>query len=710
MTAAAPTPTTERRPLPPLRRDLQVELLPVRGGGFPAVIVTDPVRGSYFRLAWPESGILLLWQEADSAEDLCRKLLETYGVPATVDTIHAVAKFAFTNQLTETDQTGTWANYAALQSAGRHGWFITLIHGYLFFRVPIVRPEPLLHHLLPHLALVYKRSFWMALASLAIFGTYLATRQWTAIVAEFQSALRLDGLHIYAAVVLCLKAIHELGHGLTTARMGCRVPTMGVAVMLGVPVFYSDTSDSWRLSKRTERLAIIFSGVAAEMIVASVAILVWSFLDDGPLRTICFALATTSIILSLTINLNPFMRFDGYFALSDYLGIPNLQSRAFALATWRLRQSLFDLGHPPPEVLPRRMVRILTTYAVLTAIYRLFLFLGIAAAVYIMFGKAIGIILGLFEIVVFIALPIARELSVWWKLRREIIARRRSRWLAGVVTVLAALFFTPWLSTVEVPAVLTTAKEEAIYLPFPAKLIRIDVVDGQLVEPGETLFRADTADLEQQRKKAILEQRALEFQANRLHASEKEREGRVIMESRLARAREKAEALERQIEQLVIRAPFAGKIVDLDPQISVGLWLNPKHSLARLVSTRGARVKGLLSDSELPRIAIGASAVFIADDAAVPRRSLSVTFIAPAADGRLAETVLADRHGGSVPSGDENGVLRARHGWFELTFDSPLFEPEQIMRGVARVDAARTSPAALAFRHFARVLVRERGF
>ncbi len=710
MTAAAPTSTAELALLPPLRRDLQIELVPVRGGGFPAVIVTDPVRGSYFRLAWPESGIILLWQEAGSVDELCRNLAATYGVAATADNIRAVAQFAFTNQLTETDQAGTWTSYAALRSAGRRGWFRTLIHGYLFFRVPVVRPEPLLRHLLPQLDFIFKRPFWLVLAALALLGAYLAARQWTAVVSALQDALRLEALHIYAVAVLCLKAIHELGHGLTTARSGCRVPTMGIAVMLGAPVFYTDTSDSWRLPKRSERLAIMFSGVAAEMIVATLAILLWSFLDDGLLRTICFALATTSIILSLTINLNPCMRFDGYFALSDYLGIPNLQSRAFGLAAWKLREVLFGLGHHPPELLPDRTVRILTTYAAFTAIYRFFLFLGIAAIVYVMFGKAFGILLGSFEIAVFIALPIARELSVWWRLRREIVARRRASRLAGVGASVVVLLFTPWLSTVEVQAVLTAEQEEAIYLPFPAKLVSIGVVDGQVVNQGDVLFQADAPDLVRQRNKAILEQRALEFQANRLNASDREREGRVIVESRLARAREKHEALERQIEQLVIRAPFAGKIVDLDPEISSGLWLNQKRALARVVSAQGTRVKGLVSDTEITRIPEGANAVFIPDDAAASRRSLVLTSIAAAADGRLAEPVLADRHGGSIPSGDEHGVLRARQGWFELTFEGPREHQGQVMRGVARVDADRVSPALLLWRQFARVLIREHGF
>jgi hypothetical protein len=42
------------------------------------------------------------------------------------------------------------------------------------------------------------------------------------------------------------------------------------------------------------------------------------------------------------------MRFDGYYMLSDLLGVEILQNRSFALGQWWLRELLFDLGEPAP--------------------------------------------------------------------------------------------------------------------------------------------------------------------------------------------------------------------------------------------------------------------------------------------------------------------------------------------------------------------------
>ncbi len=710
MTAMArPSPAVEPS-LPRLRADLGFELISERGGATPSLIVSDPVRGTYFRLAWPESGILLLWREAATVEDLRRRLHNEFGIVLCDEQRAAVEEFAFTNQLTVTDSTGTWHRYAAIRSAGRHGLIKTVMHGYLFFRMPLLHPERALRRILPWISFIYTRAFWTVLTGIALIAAYLATRQWTALEAAARDALRLEGLAVYGLAVLSLKGIHELGHALTTVRYGCRVPSMGIAVMLGAPVFYTDTSDSWRLAKRSERLAIVFAGVGAELIIATLAILMWCFLPDGLGRDISFAFATTSIALSLAINLNPFMRFDGYFALSDYLEVPNLQSRAFALAVWKLRELLFGLGHAPPEALPAKLERRLIVYAVLTAIYRFFLFLGIAVIVYYMAGKALGIILAAFELSVFIGRPIALEMLAWWKLRGEIKTGRRYLATMSLGAASAIVVFTPWVSSIQAPAVLVANEEQAIYLPFAARLTGIHVGNAQTVEAGETLFVAESQDLQRQYEKALLELRFLKFQAARAHASAEASKDAVVVDTQRARAQESVAALDRQRQQLVIRAPFAGLIVDLDPHITEGLWLDSGRPLARLVAHQNARVRGLVADTDVERVTRGARAIFIADDAAAPRHPAVVETIAPSADGRLAEPVLADLHGGGIAVIEQDGGVKTRSGWFEVSLASEEPAPAQLTRGVVHIDAGGVSPFELAWRQVARVLVREQGF
>ena len=91
-----------------------------------------------------------------------------------------------------------------------------------------------------------------------------------------------------------------------------------------------------------------------------------------------FLLATTTWVSTVLINASPFMRFDGYFLLSDFLQMPNLHARAFALALGPARTAV-RAGEPAPEHFSATRRRGLILFAWATWIYRLVLFLGIAA-------------------------------------------------------------------------------------------------------------------------------------------------------------------------------------------------------------------------------------------------------------------------------------------------------------------------------------------
>lgn len=65
--------------------------------------------------------------------------------------------------------------------------------------------------------------------------------------------------------------------------------------------------------------------------------------------------------------------------------LPNLHGRAFALARWDLRERLFALGETAPEHFSSARLRALVAFAWAVWLYRLVLFLGIAAMVYFLF-------------------------------------------------------------------------------------------------------------------------------------------------------------------------------------------------------------------------------------------------------------------------------------------------------------------------------------
>lgn len=709
MTAAQKTDEQAEKPLPRLRKDVSIEILADVPGAFPSVSITDRVRATYYKVSWPQSGLLLLWRDAGTVAHLREAMLATYGVCVGEDDIAQMASFAFRHELSETDDKGGWQTYAASKAHRRHALAKTLMHNYLFFRVPLVHPDAMLRRMLPALQFVYSTPFWLAVAAIGAVGLYLTSRQWSDVLSAVERSFQMQGLFVFAAALLALKAVHELGHALTTVHYGCRVPSMGVAFMLGAPVLYTDTSDSWRLSNYRERLRIVMAGVAAELVVASMALCVWPFLPEGPVRQVCFGLATAAIAMSLGVNLNPFMRFDGYFALSDYWQVPNLQARAFDLACWRLRTFLFGALEPAPERFPPRTRRALIVYAYLVWIYRFFLYLGIAALVYYMAGKAIGILLGLFELAIFIIRPVWLELACWWKLRSKISGPRRALWACAAICA-AALLCVPWAGSIESPAVLVAAAEQELHFPAPARVSNVPVREGMPVEAGELLFEAASPDLDSKLRVTFLKARLLHLRLSRLLGNDADRERAVILKREYKLEREKIEGLKRQRAALRVTAPFAGRISDVDSAVTPGVWVSPDQMLARITVDTGSRVHGLISDTDVQRVKAGARGVFIADQADLPAHPITLQTLAPASDGVLAEPILADVHGGRVEAAPGEQDLRARGGWTEARYSSVEPAPRQLVRGIVRVEAEAASPLFMLWRQIGRVLVREQGF
>ena len=418
--------TAADRILPPLRGDLELFPQPDDDFGCAAAMIYDPLRHAYYRLAGDALAMTARWDCA-SLSSLRKRMRQECQRDVSDDEIMQLHSFLENNYLLATaNDAGKTFNAIYRRVRSQSLWSL-LIHSYVFFRIPLLRPARMLRRITPYFEFAFRTGFWWSLAGLALAGAYLVSREWDRFVATAAGQLSPAGLLMIALVLLLLKSVHELGHAITATRYGCRVSTMGVAFMVLAPMLYTDTTDAWRLADTKARMRITIAGVAAESIVAVLALLLWAFLPDGAARSFAFTLAVTAPATTLLVNLNPFMRFDGYFYLMDRWRIENLQPRSFALARWRLREHLFALGLAAPEAFALRTRRKLVAYAWCTWTYRLVLFIAIALLVYALFAKVVGVILFAVEIAYFILRPIWSELKIWWGRRRQIVSSRARR-------------------------------------------------------------------------------------------------------------------------------------------------------------------------------------------------------------------------------------------------------------------------------------------
>ncbi|WP_297325739.1 site-2 protease family protein [Nitrosomonas sp.] len=566
-------PAEDVQQLPLLREDLQLLKAPNAYDGSQAWTLYDPLNNRFFRIGVLVYHMLTNWS-AGNGQALINRIASGTVFSPTLEDVSALISFLHLNQLTIQSHTQQSANYLAQHKKYYANRFQRFLSQYLFFRVPLFRPDDFLSRTYPFIKKFYSATFLYLATLIGVTGIYLVSRQWDIFVNTFLHFFTLHGALVYAAALIGTKIFHELGHAYTAKHYGCRVSSMGIAFMVMMPMLYSDTSDTWRLHSKQQRMHVAAAGIINELILAGICLFIWAFLPEGILKSTCFVIATTSLISSLVINLTPFMRFDGYYILSDWWGVDNLQQRSFQLAQWKLRQLLFGTVEEKPEQLFPSLEFKLICYAWLTWLYRLTLYLGIALLVYHFFFKLLGLILFIVEIVLLIIMPIYKEIKHWWFLKSEIRHSNRFRlWLACLIISIGSLFF-PWNSQVTIPGVLTSASHASIYSPESAQIVSIDIKRGQKVEQDQVLMVLRSPNLESE---IALTRKQLEFfnlRAMRAVANRQDQDDLHVILEQIAAESSKLEGLEKRQTRLVLRASFSGVIAEMDDTLRIHQWVN----------------------------------------------------------------------------------------------------------------------------------------
>jgi putative peptide zinc metalloprotease protein len=697
--------------LPPLRKDLQFIAGASSTDGSPTWVIVDPVRGKYFQIGWAAYQILSRWS-GRSAESVLSQIHSETTCRATKQDVEDLLKFLYANHLMRDPPQGGYRAYSAQADAAKPQWLMWLVHHYLFFQIPLVQPDRFLRATLPYIEWLFSKTTAWIIALIGLAGIYLVSRQWDTFTATVLHFFTPQGLVLYTLCLVVVKVFHELGHAYTAARYGCRVPTMGVAMMVMVPMLYSDTSDAWKLTSRRQRAAIGAAGMVVECALAALAIFTWNFLDDGVSRSLVFIMATTSLMVGIAINLSPFMRFDGYYVLSDLLGIPNLHERAFAFGRWQLRRLLLGLEVPMPEPVDATQRRLLIMFAWGVWVYRFMLFIGIAFVVYEFFFKLLGLILFAVEIGWFVVLPIVNELKAWWTLRGAVRKRNRAWASVGGLAFLIAALFIPWSDRISLPAVLESTPHATIYAPAPGRIVELALTEGWQVEAGERLVVLESPVLE---KNMALMRKRIEVEQLRVQRQFIDRQElakhQVTLETMKARLSE-LEGLLQQQQNLVLTSPITGVVTDRAEALHVGQWINKELPLGYVVDPAGEELHALAPETDVGYLHEGQSARFIPQGVDRPALEAQVTEIRDIDESSFTVPYLASLYGGDVAvREDGHRKLKPETSVYRVTLRLVDAPPRwnQAVRGTVLVKGPRISIAQRLWRQSARVLIRESG-
>ena len=697
--------------LPPLRDDLHLSPAAPARDGSPQWTLADTISGRYFKLNGSAIRLLRHWALGEP-ERVMAAVNKEPGIPLGNDDLQQFLRFLRAHDLIAGSDREQRDSYALKAASRRQSLVKRVLHQYLFFRIPLWRPDPFLNRTWPWLQRYGMTLLRVVFPLILLLGIFLVSRDWPRYRSSFPHLFSLEGMLAFGCALIFAKFIHELGHAYMAKKAGGRVQSMGVAFIVMFPMLYTDVSDAWRVGDHRARVLIGAGGILAELLLATLALLAWSLLPEGPLHSAVFLLSSATWITTIIINVNPLMRFDGYFMLSDAWRIDNLQGRAYALCRWHLREKLFAYGEMPPESWSPAMARKLLLWGYASWVWRFFLFFGIALAVYHYFFKVLGIFLMLVEVGWFIVRPIAQECAQWWQQRKR--SRPLAVWRTGLCVVgLLLLLFFPWRSQVGIPAVLEASRASTLYAPVAAQVGQVHVKDGQRVEAGEVLVTLASDDLDF--RLAITRQRTgiLQLQMRRQAVSRDTVGDSLILEQELAAALAQYRGLKAQQERLQIRALHAGIVRDISVDLTPGRWLDAELPLLRVVSQEGGRLRGYLREDQLNRVRTGMSGRFIADDPARAAVSVTLNEIDPTAIAVVEPPMLASEHGGPIAVRlDEQKQLRPVQGWYgvNLAIADDIALPAQPQRGLVVVNGEAESLFTAIWRQVAALGVRESGF
>ena len=699
--------------LPPLREELRLLPAAPNPDGSPAWMVQDPVNNRFFRIGWVDFELLLRWARGTPSS-----IVEEVNAETTLQVdeqeVQDLVRFLDHHCLLQPRSEQAVELLRQRAAALNRGPWKWLLHHYLFIRIPLVRPQLWLARLASALDWLFSARAAVAITLLTVLGIFLAARQWETFASTFLDHLTWSGIVGYAIALSCAKILHEMGHALTATRLGVRVAHMGLALVVMFPMLYTDTSESWKLKNPRQRLAIASAGIVTELALAGMATLAWSLSPDGAFRSAMFFLATTSWVLTLAINASPFMRFDGYFILTDILDTPNLHERAGALARVWLRRVLLGFDEPWPERLPGRRNGLLIAFALFTWLYRLVVFLGIALLVYHFFIKLLGIFLLAVEIGWFIVRPVWSEVGVWAKRRGEIKAgRKKIAWL--LLGVLGLTLLLPWQTHVQGAGWIHPELQYPVYSPLSGRLVALPT-PGKVAQ-GQELFVVESPDLRlaADRASGLAQARARELVG--LAGLPEGEQRRTSVQSQRDQYLAEAQLYEEEQSRMKLTAPFGGVLYDLDPQLATGVWVNPRQLLATVVDPTQWVVDAYIAEADIARVRPGDKARVQAGPQSISFLSGRVTEVDAARTTVLPHSILDAQAGGPiltlsatknserhVENAPRDAIYRVR-----IALDQPLASGQmQVGKVVISAQARAWLPSAL--ERIASVLLRESGF
>jgi len=524
------------------------------------------------------------------------------------------------------------------------------VQGILYIKIPLWDPDRLFDRVVPHLRFLWSRWFLALLCLGFLSALWIVVNNWGGMEFSLSALISPSSLLYFWFALVIRIVVHEVSHGLTTKHYGGEVHEMGFLLLVLTPCLYCNTSDAYTFQNHWKRFATSFAGIFADLTLASWAAIIWWLSAPGMLNSLMYRLMFLAGVTALFINANPLMRFDGYYILSDLLGMPNLRSNSFRYLRDFLRRYVLGMSVPGAEI-SGRAHQIQLFYGAAASLWLASLLVSICIGFLIKL-PALGIWITLTTVYGMVLRPAGRLVSYLQDNREYIPLFHWPRVLvplavAGLLIYL--LGFLPLEGWVEAPCVILPEKRVIERVQVAGFLEEVMVGEGDRVIPGQPLARLSNPPLRLQLGSAEKAVELVDLQIAQALGLQRPVLIGVLEETRAAHLAQLRQ-LGKQVERLIPRASIAGTI--LTPRLDwlQGAYFEQGRALCEVGALRTMLARIVVNERDLGGLAEG-------DEAHVrlrsyPDRTFSgeVRDISPRALEEVPDIALSSKAGGEIPT------------------------------------------------------------
>ncbi len=516
-------------------------------------------------------------------------------------------------------------------------------------KIPLFNPDKLLDRLSLVGSILLSWPFLVLFLFLLGYGLSLVAIHWSDIQLHWASRF-FDPLNIVYMLILypLLKVLHETGHGLALKRFGGEAKECGIIFLVLMPLPYINASSSYHFPYKHQRVLVGMAGMLIEFFIAICAWIVWCGIDSvGFWSDILFDIFFIGSFSTLMFNLNPLMKFDGYYILSDLLSITNLNSRSRQYISSIFKKYLLNITMPTDYIAPNEF-KWLTIYGVLAIPYRILISLFIALYLSSKFFF-LGVMLAILVVAQQIVSPLIKGFVNTYAL-----AGKQHQLMRFWSVCLGALFMVVLLGVVlqfqystRLSGVVVLNESQQVRANQSGIIKQVLVQNGERVQLGQVLLEIDNPELVNTIATLRVDIEELTARYDQIRAKDA-LQAADIFDQRLGVEQELAEVL-KQARHLKLTSSSEGVFVQ--PRLSdlEGSYYNRGDVIGLIYDNSPVRVTTIVDQMDIEKIRdhlLHISVMFKTEPGTI--YSGKLVQIIPAANNQLPTRFLGSLTGGDV--------------------------------------------------------------